>query len=33
METIDWYQKVDEGKNPLNLTLSQISSYISNSAR
>ena len=32
-KTIDWYQKVDKGQNPLDLTLSQISSYISGSAK
>ena len=32
-ETINWYQRVDEGQNPLDLSLSQISSYISSSAR
>ncbi len=30
-ETIDWYKNVDDGKNPIDLTMAQISSYISDS--
>lgn len=30
-EAITWYQKVDSGQNPLDLTVAQISSYVSSS--
>jgi CDP-glucose 4,6-dehydratase len=30
-ETIEWYRKTDAGNDPLELTLAQISSYVSGS--
>ena len=31
-ETIDWYQKIDAGRNPLGMTLAHISDYVAGSA-